>query len=140
MFINILFGVTHLCFPLIRWDHYIYVYLYNDDQYFSYFLLLRWISTKKVSISRDLLLCSKKSIYTNTDVKSSKNSTYQELDLSREEIQYQNTTIRWLMNLDWCTCKLNFWLKTIYPTCIVLLDILIIKVSILVNVYSNAAF
>lgn len=59
-------------------------------------LLCRKIYTKKVSITRDLLPCSKKSIYyTGTDVKTGESSTYQELDLSREEIQYQNTIIRW---------------------------------------------
>lgn len=70
--------------------------------------LHRWIYTKKVSISSDLL-CSKRSIYyTNTDVKSGENSTYQELDLPREEIQYQNTTIRWLRNLQWRKIQSSF--------------------------------
>lgn len=60
-----------------------------------YVYILRGISTKKVSISRDLLLCSKKSIYyTDTDVKANENSTYQELDITREDSPYQNTTIR----------------------------------------------
>uniref|UniRef100_A0A8W8NS56 EGF-like domain-containing protein n=1 Tax=Magallana gigas TaxID=29159 RepID=A0A8W8NS56_MAGGI len=58
-------------------------------------LLFRGIYTKKVSISRDLLSWSKKSIYyTNTDVKISEESTYQELDISENEITYQNTTIK----------------------------------------------
>lgn len=58
-------------------------------------LLCRGIYTNKVSISRDLLSCSKKSIYyTDADVKTGEDSTYQELDLSREEIPYQNTLIR----------------------------------------------
>ncbi|XP_065930258.1 uncharacterized protein [Magallana gigas] len=58
-------------------------------------LLCRGISTKKVSISKDLWSCSKKSInYTDTDVKADENSTYQELDLTREDRPYQNTTIR----------------------------------------------
>lgn len=60
-----------------------------------YVYILRGISTKKVSISRDLLPCSKKSIYyTDTDVKAEENSTYQELDITREDSPYQNTTIR----------------------------------------------
>lgn len=62
-----------------------------------FFLLFRGIYTKKVSISRDLLSRSKRSIYytdTELDVKTGENSTYQELDLSREEIEYQNTAIR----------------------------------------------
>lgn len=60
-------------------------------------LTFRGIYTKKVSISGDLLSRSNKSIYytdIKRDVKTSEFSTYQELDLSREEIQYQNTTIR----------------------------------------------
>uniref|UniRef100_A0A8W8NKE0 Scavenger receptor class F member 2 n=1 Tax=Magallana gigas TaxID=29159 RepID=A0A8W8NKE0_MAGGI len=60
-------------------------------------LLCRGIYTKKVSISRDLLSRSKRSIYyTDTElaIKTGENSTYQELDLSREEIEYQNTAIR----------------------------------------------
>lgn len=60
-------------------------------------LTFRGIYTKKVSISGDLLSRSSRSIYytdTNKDVKTDEFSTYQELDLSREEIQYQNTTIR----------------------------------------------
>lgn len=67
---------------------------------FTLFLLhrlifFRGIYTKKVSISRDLLSWSKKSIYyTNTDVKISEESTYQELDISGNEITYQNTTIK----------------------------------------------
>nr|XP_034320459.1 multiple epidermal growth factor-like domains protein 10 [Crassostrea gigas] len=59
-------------------------------------LLCRGIYTKKLSISGDLLSRSNKSIYytdIKRDVKTSEFSTYQELDLSREEIQYQNTTI-----------------------------------------------
>lgn len=60
-----------------------------------YVKLFRGISKKKVSISRDLLSCSKKSIYyTDTDVKAGENSTYQELDVTREDSPYQNTTIR----------------------------------------------
>lgn len=58
----------------------------------------RGIYTKKVSIARDVLSCSKKSIYyTNTDAKTGEDSTYQELDLSREETPYQNTIIWWLL-------------------------------------------
>lgn len=63
--------------------------------YFIYLFFFRGIYTKKVSISRDLLSWSKKSIYyTNTDVKISEESTYQELDISENEITYQNTTIK----------------------------------------------
>lgn len=60
-----------------------------------YIYFFRGIYTNKVSISSDVLPCSKKSIYyTDTDVKASENSTYEELDISRDEIQYQNTTIQ----------------------------------------------
>lgn len=127
------------------------LYLLNDDQHFFFYntiLLHRWIYTKKVIICSDLLSCSKKSnYYTNADVKTGENSTYQELDLSREEIQYQNTTIQWFMYLkwrnvrssfDWCTCilylnrtlkNISTYLEFIHTTCIVILDILIIQVS-----------
>lgn len=57
--------------------------------------LFRAIYTKKVFMSSDLLSCSKKSpYYTDTNVKIGDNSTYQGLDLSREEITYENTTIQ----------------------------------------------
>lgn len=57
-----------------------------------------------MSISRDFL-CSKKSIYyTDTDVKISEDSTYQDLELTGDEIPYQNTTIRWFLN---CKKKKN---------------------------------
>lgn len=42
----------------------------------------------------DICFCAQKiqyTYYTDTDVKTGKNSTYQELDLSREDIPYQNT-------------------------------------------------
>lgn len=78
----------------------------------------RGIYTKKVSISSDLMSCSKKSIYyTDTDVKTGENSTYEELDLSRDEIPYQNTTILWLLqckNHNWWKCYLKYNLNCMY--------------------------
>lgn len=62
------------------------------DFNFSFF---RGIYTKKVSISRDFLSWSMKSIYyTDTVVKIGEDSTYQELDVSGDAITYQNTSIR----------------------------------------------
>lgn len=69
--------------------HRVYLYLLHH---------FRGIYTKKVTISREFLSCTKKSIYyTDTDVKMSEDSTYQELDISRDEIPYQNTTIHWFL-------------------------------------------
>lgn len=78
-----------------RWGMGLIVSLVINFVFVSGFCLLcRGIYTKKVSIARDVLSCSKKSIYyTNTDAKTSEDSTYQELDLSREETPYQNTII-----------------------------------------------
>lgn len=75
-------------------------FLYSSTLFLVHILnFCRGICTKKVSISRDVLSLSKKSIYyTDTDVKISEESTYQELDISGNEITYQNTTIKWFFH------------------------------------------
>lgn len=70
--------------------------IYITDLFYSLRLnFFRGIYTQKVFIASDLLSCSKKSpYYTDTNVKTCDNSTYQELDLSKEETPYENTTIQ----------------------------------------------
>lgn len=62
--------------------------------YLYFHLNYRIICARRIFRSRDHPSCFKSEYYTGTEVKTDEVSNYQELKFSREEIAYQNLTLK----------------------------------------------